>query len=42
MKARELQKKIKLEFMLCTNVLFMPSPTVSVYNLFFFTKLTQI
>jgi len=39
-KAQELQKKVKLEFMLCSSMSFMPSPAPT-YNLHFFTKLTQ-
>jgi len=39
--AQELQKKIKLEFMLCSCVSFMLSPTF-IYNLISFKKLTQI
>jgi len=34
-------KENKLEFMLYNNVSFVPSPA-SIYNLLFFTKLTQI
>jgi len=40
MKARDLQKKIKLEFMLCNSASFMPS-LASIYNLFFLHEINS-
>jgi len=40
-KVQELQKKIKLEFLLLSSMSFMSSPT-SIYNRLFFKKLIQI